>query len=256
MQQMLLRKAGLLGILIASAGLMLGGCVDEPNPPVVDHVTSLVRFVQAIPDAPTVDIWVDGARVASNQNYKSVVNYMVLNAGNRFIRITPAGSDTSQAIFRQLTTIRSFTKNTMIFYGFSANADVNALVTQERFTYSDETKSLKDSAAVKLINVRAGETVTLNASAADGTPGSTLLGPVLGVGVTPANATDLLLLSSYKKIVADNSDSKFFVMSGATEVISFTEMLKYSTNQGYRYTFILIGATPTPEVLRLQDDPS
>ena len=56
MQQKLLRKAGLLGMVLLLSGVVLTGCIDEPNPPVLDRITSEVRFVHASPDAPAVDI--------------------------------------------------------------------------------------------------------------------------------------------------------------------------------------------------------
>lgn len=239
-----LHKAGLLVIVLAFSGLVLAGCVDEPNPPVIEKVTASVRFVHAVSDGPAVDIWSDGNKIKENISFKGYTPYLEINAGDRFIRITPTGQDTSKAIFRQRTSFRSFTKMTMVFFGLAANDNVGAVLTQERFTYSDETAKLVDSADVKLINVNAGEVpIVLVDGTTDGISGKQLIGGPINSGG----------LSAYVRIAAGTY--KFYVGTSGVEVTNKSFELKNKT----RYSFILVGSAATPEnseLLTLQDDPN
>lgn len=235
MQQKLLRKAGLLFVAVTALGWTLSGCIDEPNPPVRDEVTSSVRFVHAVSDAPAIDIWSDGVKVAENVGYKGYTSYLSINSGNRFIRITPAGSDTSQALFRQLTSFRSVTQMTIVFFGLGSNG-VNMLLTQERFTYSDETDLMADSADVKLINLNEGlEAVK---AVADSISGPTLLA-----------AVNAYALSPYRKIIASNYNFVFVTSPAAAEITRKTMTLSAQA----RYSFILFGTAAEPQLLTLTD---
>lgn len=53
-----------------------------------------IRVVHASPDAPHVDVWVDGARVLSNLPYREYSEYLSLPAKGYDIRVTPSGSTT------------------------------------------------------------------------------------------------------------------------------------------------------------------
>lgn len=238
MHQKLLRKAGLLAVIASALGVMLAGCVDEPNPPVVDKVESSVRFVHAVGDAPAVDVWADGVKIASGLSFKGSSAYVPVRSGNRFIRLLPAGStDTTQAVFRQLITFRSYSKITSVFYGLVSSSSVSLLSTQERFTYADETKNLVDTADVKLINVNVSEETIKIADGAAGGP--TVVGPV-------AKYT----LSSYKKVKA-GAYTFFLVTDAGTEMKSFSFTLAAKN----RYSFIAVGDLAAPEILLLKDDP-
>ncbi len=235
MQQKLLRKAGLLGVVATALGFFIAGCVDEPTPPVAPPVTSSVRFVHAVFGAPAVDIWVDSLKVFSNVSYSQNTPYKTdIKSGNRFIRLVPAGSDTASAVFRQLVSIRSFTKMTVVFVGDAA--DMGLLLTQERFTYSNETKKLADTAQVKLINTNlAGSAVKL---VKDAVTGPTVIG-----------AVDPFKLSSYTNVLG--GAYKFFVVTSADEEV---KEVNITLTGKTRYTFILVGDLASPEVLTLEDD--
>lgn len=238
MQQKLLRKAGLLGLVLCAGGMFLAGCVDEPTPPVVERMQSTVRFVHAVPDAGSVDLWMDGTKIASGIGYKGTVNYMDIPSGLRFFRLTPTGQDTSKAIFRQLVSMRALYKTTAVFFGLVNNNFVNFLQTQERLTYADETNkpALVDSADVKLMNMNMMESaITMQ----DGPSGATLIGPV-----------EAYTLSTYTHV--KGGAYTFYVMAGGVEVTHFDATV---STPKYRYTYILVGDSQNPEVLRLQDEP-
>lgn len=238
MRQTLLQKAGLLSLVLLATGVFLSGCIEEPNPPVLDRVTSEVRFVHAVPDAPAVDIYVDNEKVVSNAGYKAFSGYLKVNSGNRFLRVVPAGADTSSAVFRRLVSVRSLTKMTMAFY--NSVADVSLLITQERFTYADETSKLADSSDIKLINLAGtGEALALQKKIDDQT---------VEEWIPEVNAGSL---SAYNRFPAGTVD--FYVArSNNSRAAEFNFELK---KPGYRYSFIVIGNSGGLEVLTLQDEP-
>ena len=153
MHQKLLQKAGLLGLMIVAAGYVLSGCIDEPNPPVIDRLTSRVRFVHADPSLGAVDLWVDGVKKASNVSYKGFVDYMDINSGVRLIQLTEAGkTDTVGALFAAPTSFRSLTQMLLFFY--PGQNGLASYIAQEKFTYANEKTGINaDSARVRVINL-------------------------------------------------------------------------------------------------------
>lgn len=51
-----------------------------------------VRVVHASPDAPNVDVWIDGALALTNVPFAQISNYAVLSASSHLIQVEPAGS--------------------------------------------------------------------------------------------------------------------------------------------------------------------
>ncbi|MBN1448904.1 MAG: DUF4397 domain-containing protein [Bacteroidetes bacterium] len=244
MQQKLLRKAGLLVIVLLTSGVVFNGCIDEPNPPVLDRIVSEVRFVHAVSNAPAVDIWVDNDKVVSGASYKQASEYLTINSGNRMLRVVPAGADTSVSAnhFRQLVTVRSLMKITMVFH--QNWNDVQLLTTQERFTYADETSALLDSseADLKVINVNFDGVAYGIAKSIEGGNYQSLVSPV------PAP-----WLSAYTRIPAQSA-SCFISRAGGTVILpsEFTHEFK----AGHRYSFVIVGTGEAEEleVLPLEDD--
>ena len=237
MQQKLIRKAGLLGIILTAVGVYLAGCVDEPNPPAPPRMECSVRFVHAFEGGQAVDIWLDGDKIVSNATYKSVSAYDAkIKAGNRFVRLVPAGSsDTSQAVYRRLVSFRSFMKMTAVF--FDGDGDWALLLTQERFTYADEWTALGDSSSVKLINVNSSANpIKLVKETASG---PTVVGPV-----------GVFTLSPYTPVI-QGAYNFFIVTSTGDEMKS----LDFTLEPKKRYSFIVVGTLASPEVLTLVDDP-
>ena len=238
MRQKLLQKAGLLSLVALMTGVLLSGCIEEPNPPVIGRVTSEVRFVHAVPDGPAVDIWVDAEKVVSGASYKTASTYLTVNSGNRFLRVVPAGADTSAAKFRRLVSVRSLTKMTMAF--FNTIDDPSLLITQERFTYADETSMLADSCDVKLINLaNTGITYRLQHKVGD-QDYETLM--------TAATAS----LSAYNRVPATISD---FSVADNTSGARVVEVMQTLQTPGYRYSFVVVGNAGGLECLVLQDEP-
>ena len=51
-----------------------------------------VRVVHASPDAPAVDIWVDGSIAFSNAPFKGITDYASLAAGTYNVQVSPTGA--------------------------------------------------------------------------------------------------------------------------------------------------------------------
>jgi hypothetical protein len=241
MQRSLLRNAGLVAFVIAATALVVTGCINEPDPPVKDHVTSSVRFVHAVPAAAAMDVWVDAEKLGSTLDFMGFSAYLTVNSGNRFIRLVPAGQDTSTAVFRRAVSVRSYSKMTMAFYG--ATADIQLLVTQERFTYADETSRLVDSADVKLINLNSGPEVYYLAYPVPPDSISIMTSPSVSYGN----------LTAYTRAISRTGDLYILKGDKKTAAVTFTNF--EIKKPGYRYTFIVVGTAGNTQAVALQDEP-
>jgi hypothetical protein len=109
----------LLGIL---AGTALVAAVAMPV--AADGHEAMVRVVHASPDAPNVDVWVDGETVLTDVPFTAVSDYLTLPAGTYNIQVTATG-DTAPVIEADLE-FAGGTKTTIAAYGLLA--DISAAV--------------------------------------------------------------------------------------------------------------------------------
>ncbi len=86
----------LILVPILALALVFAGCSeDDDNNNIVNPTpsgTSFVRVVHLSPDAPAVDVWVDGNRVLQNVSFKGSSNYLTLTNGEHRIQLSPAGA--------------------------------------------------------------------------------------------------------------------------------------------------------------------
>lgn len=86
-------------LAIAAAPLVLAGCNDDD-----DSVTgpspgsASVRVAHLSPDAPAVDVWVNGTRALTGVVFKDVSNYVSIPSGSTNFRVTPANATTPVVI--------------------------------------------------------------------------------------------------------------------------------------------------------------
>ena len=83
MPRIMQRALGLLGGLGLVAALAM---------PVAAQNEAFVRVVHASPDAPNVDIWVDGETVLTDVPFTAVSDYLTLPAGTYNVQVTATGS--------------------------------------------------------------------------------------------------------------------------------------------------------------------
>jgi len=77
-----------LVILVSSSGII--GCGDGKNSP-----EARIRILHASPDAPNVDVLVDGGRVLEDAPYTADSGFLPVDAGRRHIAVNAAGTDTA-----------------------------------------------------------------------------------------------------------------------------------------------------------------
>ena len=75
-----------------------------------------LRVVHASPDAPAVDVYVDGDAVLTGVSFGTVSDYLTAPAGERAVRITAAG-DESTVAFDGMVTVQADTSYTAIAFG-------------------------------------------------------------------------------------------------------------------------------------------
>jgi hypothetical protein len=104
--------------LIAGVALFTAGCGT-------DH--GRVRVVHASPDAPNVDVLVDGKKVLTNVSYKTASPYLTLETGSRKVQVRATG--TSIDAIAATATIASHKDYTILAVG--KLAAISALALQD-----------------------------------------------------------------------------------------------------------------------------
>lgn len=85
-------KRKLLALLLV--GALTGACSDDDDTTSPDG-EARVRVVHASPDAPDVDVLVDGAEVLDDVPYLAASDYLDVPAGDRSLTVNVAGSTTT-----------------------------------------------------------------------------------------------------------------------------------------------------------------
>jgi hypothetical protein len=83
MKKMFLKSSLILALVTAGVGC--GSSSDD---------TSRVRVFHASPDAPNVDVLVDGGRVLENVPYPTASEFLDVSSGHRQLSVTPTGDST------------------------------------------------------------------------------------------------------------------------------------------------------------------
>jgi hypothetical protein len=79
---------------------------------------ALVRFLQASPDAPQVNVLVDGQSVSGNLGYGNATAYISVKSGSRHVQVVPVSG--SSPIFDQTISFTSSTNQTLLLTGPAA----------------------------------------------------------------------------------------------------------------------------------------
>lgn len=79
-----------LALVSLALGLACSSSNDTPAP----VPTAQVRVVHASPDAPAVDVFVNGSQVVANASYKAATPFAPVNAGMADVRVNVAGTST------------------------------------------------------------------------------------------------------------------------------------------------------------------
>lgn len=126
------------------AGMLAGtALVAALAVPVAAADDAMVRVVHASPDAPNVDVWVDGETVLTNVPFTAVSDYLSLPAGTYNIQVTATG-DTTPVIEADLA-LEAGTAYTVAAYG--KLADISAAV------FTDDTTVANGQAKLRAIHL-------------------------------------------------------------------------------------------------------
>ncbi|MFN4897178.1 MAG: DUF4397 domain-containing protein [Pseudomonadota bacterium] len=127
-------------ISLISSTLGLTGCGDSNND------EARVRVFHASPDAPNVDVLIDGGMVLENVPYKVASDFLGIDAGDRRVQVNVTGTDTSA-----IDTHAVFVKDTDYMI---VAADKVARITALVFT-ADRTTPASGSARVRVLHAAA-----------------------------------------------------------------------------------------------------
>jgi hypothetical protein len=133
-----MRTPRLVGILAATA---LTAAIATPV--AADNHEARVRVVHASPDAPNVDVWVDGETVLTDVPFGAVSDYLTVPAGTYNIQVTATG-DTTPVIEADLE-FAGGSSTTIAAYGLLA--DITAAV------FSDDTMVAEGQAKLRAIHL-------------------------------------------------------------------------------------------------------
>jgi hypothetical protein len=103
---------------LALTALVASGCSDDSNGP---NATAQLRVVHGSPDAPAVDVLVDGQPVLTGVAYLGASNYLSVSAGTRNIKVNAAGTATT-VIDASLTKVAN-TATTVLATNLLANIE-------------------------------------------------------------------------------------------------------------------------------------
>lgn len=77
---------------------LVAGCSDDDNATNPAQTEAFVRVAHLSPDAPNVDVWVDGARVLQDVPFETFSAYLEVPSGDRRVQVTPTGASSPMVI--------------------------------------------------------------------------------------------------------------------------------------------------------------
>lgn len=125
----MLRKPAIALALLATLASAVA-CGDDDDDPTGPAASTQLRVVHASPDAPNVDVLVDGGAVLTNIPYKTGSSYQAVQPGSRNIRVRATG--TSTVVIDQTAQIAAGSSYTVIAAGRLAS--ISPIILQDDLT--------------------------------------------------------------------------------------------------------------------------
>ena len=107
--------------LVVAVSTFTTGCGDSGH--------ASLRVVHASPDAPNVDVVVDGKTVLTNVPYEQASNYLTVDDGSRHIQVRPTGTTTN--VIDTNVTLASKSYETVLAVGTVSDSSLTALPLQD-----------------------------------------------------------------------------------------------------------------------------
>lgn len=160
---------GLAGSLVLFAGLAT---------PVAAQDDAFVRVVHASPDAPNVDVWVDGETVLTDVPFTAVSDYLALPAGTYTVQVTATGS--TDAVIDADLTLEAGASYTVAATGLLADIGATVLV--------DDRMPADGQAKLRVFHASPSAPASVDVAVTDG--------PLLVEGLTFPEATGYLTVDA------------------------------------------------------------
>jgi hypothetical protein len=155
--------------LVAGAALTIAVAI-----PAAAQSDAFVRVVHASPDAPNVDVWVDGSQALSDVPFTAVSDYLSLPAGEHNVQVTATGG-TDPVIDADLT-LEAGSSYTVAATGLLADISATVLV--------DDRAPVGDQSKLRVFHASPGAPPAVDVVVTDG--------PVLVEGLSYPDATEYL----------------------------------------------------------------
>lgn len=160
---------------------------------------AMVRVVHASPDAPAVDVYVDGNQVLTNVPFFTASDYLSVPAGEHRFQVTPTGASIDQAVIDATATVAAGQAYTVAAMGLVADGSLGPVILSDNLAAPAAGKAhlrvvhaSPDTPAVD-VKVEGGPTLFSNLAfqeAGDYTPVDAGTYPVI---VTPAGSDTVAL---------------------------------------------------------------
>ena len=144
--------------------------------PVAAQDEAYVRVVHASPDAPNVDVWVDGERVLDDVPFTAVSDYLALPGGDHNVQVTATGS--TDAVIEADLTLEAGASYTVAAIGMLADISATVLV-DDRAPADGQTK-------LRVFHASSAAPASVDVAVSDG--------PVLVEGLAYPEATGYLTI--------------------------------------------------------------
>lgn len=222
----LLQRAGLL--VLAVALLVLPGAAGAATSDATPG-NAMVRVAHFSPDAPAVDVYVNGNKTLSGVPYKTVSKYLSVPSGTYRFEVRPAGADpSSKAVIDASSPLQAGQAATVAAIGALANI-------QGKVYVDDLSAPTSGKAKVRVIHA-ASEVPAVDVAVAGG--------PTLFSGVSYPNAT------RYAEVAAGSYNLEVRPAGSQNAVLSATQ----AVTAGNIYTIAAMGgAGKSPELLPVVD---
>lgn len=202
---------------VAILAIALVGCSDDNENPISNTVTNAsLRVAHLSPDAPAVDIWVDGTRVLEDVSYKTFSDYLDVPAGAHNVQVTPAGATTPVVINADVT-LTEDVSYTVAATGLLNDGDLSPIV------LVDDRTPQSGTAQVRFVHASADA-------------------PAVNVGVTSGatlfSDVEFREASTYLSVDQGTYDLSVLISANGTEVLQVNGQ---TLNAGVNYTVFAIG---------------
>lgn len=223
-------------LTMALAGsVMLVGCSDNDDDPTAQEPTSSVRVLHASPDAPAVDVAIDGEVVLTGVEFQQGTGYLSVPAGSREVSIQVNGSEVLS---------QSFSVDEGAYYSIIAQGNVTSLELEALNDTERRANGTIDVTVVHASPVAGNVDVNVTAPEASLPAMPTLADVPFGANATLAE----IPAADYQVRVAAAGGSDIVYDSGTLPISSDVTVVAVNSVKGVSPVSLLVWAESDPAV--------